>query len=103
MRQRPDKFIGFASVNPNYRGPAAAVKELERSVTELGLHGLKLYPMYQDWSPADPVLAFPVFEKAAELGIPVLVHQAGLDPRSTPAWSTPGPRCSTPSGGTSAT
>lgn len=77
VRQRPDKFIGFASVNPNYRGPAAAVKELERSVTELGLHGLKLYPMYQDWSPADPVLSFPVFEKAAELGIPVLVHQAG--------------------------
>ena len=33
--------------------------------------------MYQDWSPADPVLAFPVFEKAEELGIPVMVHQAG--------------------------
>jgi Amidohydrolase len=28
-------------------------------------------------SPADPVLAFPVFEKAEELGIPVMVHQAG--------------------------
>ena len=30
-----------------------------------------------DWSPADPVLAFPVFAKAEELGIPVMVHQAG--------------------------
>ena len=77
VRSNPDIFIGFASVNPNFRGPKAAVRELERSVTELGLQGLKLYPMYQDWSPADPVLAFPVFEKALELGIPVLVHQAG--------------------------
>jgi predicted TIM-barrel fold metal-dependent hydrolase len=77
VRSDPDVFIGFASVNPNYRGPKAAVRELERAVGELGLSGLKLYPMYQDWSPADPVIAFPVFEKAAELGIPVLIHQAG--------------------------
>jgi predicted TIM-barrel fold metal-dependent hydrolase len=77
VAQRPDVFIGYASVNPAYRGPAAAVRELDRAVRDLGLTGLKLYPMYQDWSPADPVLAFPVFEKAAELGIPVMVHQAG--------------------------
>ena len=75
--QDPGKIVGYASVNPNYRGPKAAVRELDRAVTELGLHGVKLYPMYQDWSPADPVLAFPVFEKAEELGIPVMVHQAG--------------------------
>jgi predicted TIM-barrel fold metal-dependent hydrolase len=77
VARQPETFIGFASVNPNYRGPKAAVSELERAVTELGLQGLKLYPMYQDWSPADPVLAFPVLAKAEELGIPVLVHQAG--------------------------
>jgi predicted TIM-barrel fold metal-dependent hydrolase len=74
---RPGTFIGYASVNPNYGGPDAAVRELERAVRDLGLAGLKLYPMYQDWSPADPVLAFPVFAKAQELGIPVMVHQAG--------------------------
>jgi predicted TIM-barrel fold metal-dependent hydrolase len=77
QRQDPSRIVGYASVNPNYRGPKAAVRELERAVTELGLQGVKLYPMYQDWSPADPVLAFPVFEKAEELGIPVMVHQAG--------------------------
>ena len=77
QRQDPARIVGYASVNPNYRGPKAAVRELERAVTELGLQGVKLYPMYQDWSPADPVLAFPVFEKAEELGIPVMVHQAG--------------------------
>jgi predicted TIM-barrel fold metal-dependent hydrolase len=77
QRQDSARIVGYASVNPNYRGPKTAVRELERAVTELGLQGLKLYPMYQDWSPADPVLAFPVFEKAEELGIPVMVHQAG--------------------------
>jgi predicted TIM-barrel fold metal-dependent hydrolase len=77
QRQDPSRIVGYASVNPNYRGPRAAVRELERAVTELGLQGVKLYPMYQDWSPADPVLAFPVFAMAEELGIPVMVHQAG--------------------------
>jgi predicted TIM-barrel fold metal-dependent hydrolase len=77
QQQDPARIVGYASVNPNYRGPKAAVRELERAVTGLGLQGVKLYPMYQDWSPADPVLAFPVFEKAEELGIPVMVHQAG--------------------------
>jgi predicted TIM-barrel fold metal-dependent hydrolase len=77
QRQDPARIVGYASVNPSYRGPKAAVRELERAVTELGLQGVKLYPMYQDWSPADPVLAFPVFEKAEELGVPVMVHQAG--------------------------
>jgi predicted TIM-barrel fold metal-dependent hydrolase len=65
VAQQPETFIGYASVNPAYRGPAAAVRELERAVRDLGLTGLKLYPMYQDWSPAD------------QLGIPVMVHQAG--------------------------
>jgi predicted TIM-barrel fold metal-dependent hydrolase len=77
QQQDPGRIIGFASVNPNYRGPKAAVRELDRAIRELGLQGLKLYPMYQDWSPADPVTAFPVFERAEELGIPVMVHQAG--------------------------
>jgi len=77
QRQDPARIVGYASVNPNYRGPKTAVRELERAVTELGLQGVKLYPMYQDWSPADPALAFPVFEKAEELGVPVMVHQAG--------------------------
>jgi predicted TIM-barrel fold metal-dependent hydrolase len=73
----PGHFIGFASVNPAFRGPAAAVAELERAITQLGLTGLKLYPMYQHWAANDRDLAFPVYAKAAELGIPVMIHQAG--------------------------
>jgi predicted TIM-barrel fold metal-dependent hydrolase len=77
VRADPDRFIGFASVNPALRGPRAAVAELRRAVTELGLTGLKLYPMYQHWSPADRDLAFPVYQAAGELGLPVMIHQAG--------------------------
>lgn len=77
VETNPDVFIGFASVNPNHRGVEKAVQELDQAVNDLGLAGLKLYPMYQYWSMADPVMAFPIMEKAEELGIPVLVHQAG--------------------------
>ena len=77
VRWDPERFIGFGSVNPAYRGVRSAVEELERCVRELGLSGVKLYPMYQHWAANDPELAFPIYEKAQELGIPVMIHQAG--------------------------
>jgi predicted TIM-barrel fold metal-dependent hydrolase len=77
VRADPEHFIGFASVNPAFKGPAAAVAELGRGVRELGLTGLKLYPMYQHWAANDRDLAFPIYRKATELGIPVMIHQAG--------------------------
>jgi len=77
VRADPEHLIGFASVNPAYRGPQAAVEELERSVVELDLSGVKLYPMYQHWLANDPEIAFPVYAKAQELQIPVMIHQAG--------------------------
>jgi predicted TIM-barrel fold metal-dependent hydrolase len=77
VRTDPDRFIGFASVNPTYKGPDAAVSELQRAVQELGLSGVKLYPMYQHWAANDRDLGFPIYRKAEELGIPVMIHQAG--------------------------
>jgi len=77
VRADPDHLIGYASVNPTYRGPQAAVEELERAVIELGLSGVKLYPMYQHWRANDPEMAFPVYERAQALSIPVMIHQAG--------------------------
>jgi predicted TIM-barrel fold metal-dependent hydrolase len=76
VRMHPDKFIGFAAVNPRYKGVRWAVAELERAIEKLGLTGLKLYPGYDHYSPDDRDLAWPVFAKAQELGIPVMVHQA---------------------------
>ena len=67
----PDVFIGFCSVDP--RKGKAAVEELEHSVLSLGLRGLKLHPIHQAFFPDDPAF-IPLFAKAEELGIPVLMH-----------------------------
>lgn len=70
-RQYADRFIGFASVDP-WKG-MMAIQELERSVTELGLRGLKLHPTTQAFFPNDTRF-YPLWKKCAELGIPVLFH-----------------------------
>jgi predicted TIM-barrel fold metal-dependent hydrolase len=84
VRKYPDQLIGFGAVNPRYRGVPAAVQELERMVRELKLTGLKLYPMYDQYSPDDPTLAFPIFAKALELGITVMIHQSSTPARYAP-------------------
>src|SRR5262249_30371228 len=67
----PDVLIGWASVDP-WKG-TAAVRELERAVTQLGLRGLKLMPITQHFFPNEERF-YPLYAKAQELGIPVLFH-----------------------------
>jgi predicted TIM-barrel fold metal-dependent hydrolase len=74
VKMYPDKFIGFGAVNPRYRGANWAVEDMERAITELGLTGFKLYPPYDRWSPDDRDLAWPIWRKAEELGVPVMIH-----------------------------
>ena len=71
VKRYPDRFMGFASVDP-HKGKAA-VLEMERSVKELGLRGLKLHPISQAFFPND-ISFYPLWEKCAELGVPVLFH-----------------------------
>ena len=61
-----EKVIGFASVDPN---SPTAVPDLERAVKELGLRGLKLSPIYQDFEPDSPEV-YPLYETIQELSIP---------------------------------
>ena len=65
-----DRFIGFASVDPI---APDAPKQLESAVTGLGLKGLKLDAALQDFDLNDPAV-FEVYEVAASLRIPVLIH-----------------------------
>jgi hypothetical protein len=65
-----DRFIGFASVDPMLPN---APKALESAVTGLGLKGLKLDAALQDFDLNDPAV-FDVYEAAASLRIPVLIH-----------------------------
>ena len=84
----PGRFVVFANVDwgrinePNFARNAAA--QLERDVKEGGAAGLKIFKnlgMDTFWSDGsrvrtdDPRLA-PIWDKAGELGIPVLIHTA---------------------------
>ena len=51
--------------------------ELDRAVVDLGLTGGQALPHVPALVPDDRDLSFPICEKALELGIPVMVHQAG--------------------------
>jgi predicted TIM-barrel fold metal-dependent hydrolase len=70
-RKHPDRFVGFAGIDP-WKGELA-VRELERCVKELGLRGAKFHPGRQAFYPSDRRF-YPLFEAAAALAVPVLFH-----------------------------
>jgi len=82
-----DRFIGFASVDPHRK---SAAKDLERAIQKLKLRGLKLAPPMQEFYPNDPKLAYPIYEAAQALKIPVLFH-AGMswEPRVRSKYGQP--------------
>lgn len=69
----PDKFIGFASVDP---ADAHAAEKLEDAFTRLKLKGLKLHPGRQHFYPSDEVLE-PIWAICEKYNKPVLFH-AGM-------------------------
>jgi predicted TIM-barrel fold metal-dependent hydrolase len=71
VEQHPDCFIGWCSVDPN---DLDCVDRLEDYVTRLGLRGIKLGPIYQNFDPSDPK-HLPLFKKAEALDIPIIWHQ----------------------------
>lgn len=68
-----DRLYCFGTVHP---AAEDVMEELER-IKSLGLRGVKLHPDYQDFF-ADEERMFPIYEKCAELGLPVIFH-AGFD------------------------
>lgn len=71
MALAPTRLFGFASVDPNR--PDAA-ERLRHALYELGLKGLKLGPIYQNFSPTDAIVQ-PLYEICQEAGAPILWHQ----------------------------
>jgi len=82
-----DRFIGFASVDPHKE---SAVDDLEHAVKGLKLRGLKLSPPTQEFYPNNAELAYPIYEKAQSLGIPIVFH-AGMswEPRVKAKYGQP--------------
>lgn len=79
-RLRPDRTVFWGSVNP-LEGKRA-LDLMERQVNEFGAKAFKFYNVRYDygepfpWRMDDPKVAFPVFEKARELGVKVIgVHK----------------------------
>ena len=81
-RQRwPGRFQVYAGVDPVFR--EQALESLERQTEELKPVGLKLYPNSYtpdgviEWHMNDPEIAFPIFQRALDLGIKVIaIHKA---------------------------
>jgi len=80
VRAHPDRFIGFATVNPWYGQDA--LDEIDRGVDQLGLVGLKLHPAMQGFE-ADDDLVLPIVERAIAHNLPMYIHSG------TPVYSLP--------------
>lgn len=70
VRRFPDRFIGFAGLDP-HKG-MAAVDELTRMVLDHGMKGAATDP-YLACIPASHARYYPIYTKCCELGIPVVI------------------------------
>ena len=77
VREHPDRFRAMALLP--MADPKAAAVELERTVKELGFVSAMLYGQYKGRFYDEPEF-FPVFEKAAELDVPISFHPAYINP-----------------------
>ncbi len=77
----PDRFVNYLGVSPT-RGLNVCLSDLVDQKEELpSAIGLKLYPdevePFRSWRMDDPDLAYPLFERAQELGIKTIaIHKA---------------------------
>jgi uncharacterized protein len=98
-RRNPERTVFWGSVNP-LEG-RRALELMERQVGEFGAKAFKFYNVRYDygrpfpWRMDDPQIAFPVFEKAQELGVNLIgVHKGvplGPQPiEATQTWDMDG-------------
>lgn len=76
VRRYPDRFMGYAVLNPNY--PEDIEPELHRCFDELGMTAIKLHCELHD-VPMDGEHYRKVFEFAEERGLTVLIHGAVVE------------------------
>ncbi|GAW47879.1 Amidohydrolase family protein [Nocardioides sp. PD653] len=81
VQSAPDRYLFCGGVDPLYQGIRGALDEMERQATEMGAVSFKFYQaqtMRNWWSADDMQLAYPLFEKAQELGIKLVQFHKGL-------------------------
>jgi uncharacterized protein len=74
VRAHPDRFPGFIASLP-LNLPDESVRELERAVTQLGAVGVQVFSNVNGLPLDDPQF-WPLFEAAARLRCPILLHPA---------------------------
>lgn len=72
LHEAPERFSGFGTISMEHFRPMRAVRQVNR-VAELGLIGVNFQPSFFG-VPIDDRRYYPVYAKAAELGLPVAVH-----------------------------
>lgn len=70
-KEEPDRFFGNATLP--LQDPKAAVREMERSYSDLGMKGIEIGTNIAGKNLDDESL-FPVYEKAQELDMPIFIH-----------------------------
>lgn len=70
VHQYPDRYLGFAGIDP--RKGRAAIDELERCVHDLELDGVKLNQVHGYYP--DDLNYYPFYERIEQLGVPVFCH-----------------------------
>jgi hypothetical protein len=86
-QKHPDRFRGMVNLSPLW-AEADYCREAARRVRELGFVALKLNPMQHLTSPL-MANANKVFDSAADLGVPIIVHTGLGVPWALPALSIP--------------
>jgi uncharacterized protein len=75
LHRYPDRFLGLARISINAFKGMSGVRELERLVRDEGFHALGVSALV-DCIPASDRRYYPLYTKAAELGIPVRVYSS---------------------------
>lgn len=81
--RNPGRIFGMVSMTP-LTDRQAYINEARRCVQELGFKAIKLHPQAHAVSPTLPVSDV-VFETAADLGVPVMVHTGSGAPFALPS------------------
>jgi predicted TIM-barrel fold metal-dependent hydrolase len=77
----PDRFFFCGGVDPLYQGMKGALENMERQVKEWGASSMKFYQAQSPtmaWRADDREVAYPLYEKALELGIKLVQFHKGL-------------------------
>jgi len=68
-KKHPGRLIPFAGIDPRRPG---APRLIEKFITEYGMKGIKVHAAV-GFYPNDKI-CYPIYEKAAELGVPIIFH-----------------------------